>query len=83
MKPKEIQKRDPKDENLRVLQTEDGSYFVESSGGKILYRVTLNNLETSCTCEEFAKNTKKNLEFQCRHIMAVLNCALRRGNRKA
>jgi hypothetical protein len=74
MKPKEIQKRDPKDENLRVLQTEDGSYFVESTEGKILYNVGLNESEKSCTCSDFANNAKKNSEFQCKHILAVLNC---------
>jgi hypothetical protein len=57
-----------------VLQTNEESYYVESSEGKVLYRVTLNNQETSCTCEEFAKNAKKDSEFQCKHILAVMNC---------
>jgi hypothetical protein len=74
MKPKEIQKRDPKDENLRVLQTEDGSYFVESTEGKILYNVVLNESEKSCTCSDFGNNAKKDSEYQCKHILAVLNC---------
>ena len=30
MTAKELQKRNGKSENLRVLQTEDGSYFCES-----------------------------------------------------
>ena len=58
MKAKEIQKRDPKDENLRVLQTEDGNYYVESTEGKILYNVDFNKSESSCTCSDFAKNAK-------------------------
>jgi hypothetical protein len=39
MTAKELMKRNHKAENLRVLQTEDGSYFVESEKGKILYQV--------------------------------------------
>jgi len=74
MPTKQIQKRNSKAENLRVLQTNEGSYFVESTDGKILYRVTLNNQETSCTCTDFTKNVKKDSEFQCKHILAVLNC---------
>ena len=33
MTAKELQKRNAKAENLRVLQTEDGSYYVESAEG--------------------------------------------------
>jgi len=74
MTTKTLQKRNSKTDNLRVLQTNEESCYVESSEGKVLYRVTLNNQETSCTCEEFAKNAKKDSEFQCKHILAVLNC---------
>ena len=35
MSPKEIQKRNAKDENLRVLQEDDGSFYVEREKGKI------------------------------------------------
>jgi len=35
----EIQKRNAKAESLRVLQSEDGQFFVESEKGKILYNV--------------------------------------------
>jgi len=34
MTAKELQKRNGKSENLRVLQTEDGNYFCESSEGR-------------------------------------------------
>ena len=74
MKAKEIQKRDPKDENLRVLQTNEGSFYVESTEGKILYHVVFNESETGCTCSDFAKSAKKDAEFRCKHILAVLNC---------
>jgi hypothetical protein len=39
MTAKELQKRGAKAEWLRVLQTEDGSFYVESDEGKVLYRV--------------------------------------------
>ena len=74
MSTKELQKRNSKTDNLRVLQTEDGSYFVESSKGKMLYNVVFNKSEKSCTCTDFAKNAKKNSEHQCKHILAVSSC---------
>ena len=73
MTAKELQKRNHKAENLRVLQTEDGSYFVESEKGKILYQVTLTDDEASCTCGDFAKNSRKDSNFRCKHILSVMN----------
>ena len=69
----EIQKRNAKAENLRVLQAEDGSFYVESDKGKILYNVILDDQESSCTCGDFAKNSKKDSNFQCKHILSVMN----------
>ena len=59
MTAKEIQKRNMKAESLKVLQSDDGQFFVESEKGKILYNVILADEETSCTCGDFAKNSKK------------------------
>lgn len=73
MTAKEIQKRNAKAEHLRVLQADDGSFYVESEKGKILYNVVLDDEETSCTCGDFAKNSKKDPNFQCKHMLAVLN----------
>ena len=56
-----------------MLQTEDGSYFVESEKGKILYQVTLTDDEASCTCGDFAKNSRKDSNFRCKHILSVMN----------
>ena len=74
MTAKELQKRGAKAEWLRVLQTEDGSFYAESAEGKILYRVILDDQETSCTCADFTRNSKKDPNFQCKHILSVLNC---------
>ena len=63
MTAKEIQKRNAKAESLRVLQADDGSFYVESEKGKILYNVILDDEESSCTCGDFAKNSKKDSNF--------------------
>ena len=73
MTKKEIQARNEKAEQLRVLQSEDGKFFVESSEGHILYRVDLNDKGNTCTCGDFAKNFKKDANFNCKHILGVLN----------
>ena len=46
----------------------------ESAEGKILYRVIADDQETSCTCADFTRNSKKDPNFQCKHILSVLNC---------
>ena len=73
MTAKEIQKRNVKSNQLKVIQTETGQIFVESSQGKILYNVVLNNDEKSCTCGDFARNSKNDPAFKCKHILAVEN----------
>ena len=57
MTAKELQKRGAKAESLRVLQTEVGSFYVESVEGKILYRVIADDQETVCTCADFTRNS--------------------------
>ena len=72
MTAKEIQKRNVKADQLRVMQSEE-QFFVESSRGKILYNVILTEDEKSCTCGDYAKNHKKDPAFKCKHILAVEN----------
>jgi hypothetical protein len=74
MTAKELQKRNGKSENLRVLQTDDGSYYVESSEGKILYNVVLTDDEIHCNCGDWTRNSKRDPNFRCKHILSVLNC---------
>ena len=73
MTAKEIQKRNQKADHLRVLQTDDGQYFVESGEGKILYNVSINDEGNTCSCGDFAKNFKRDPSFRCKHILAVFN----------
>jgi len=69
----ELQKRNEKADHLRVLQTDDGQFFVESGEGKILYNVTVSDNGDTCTCGDFAKNIKRDPDFRCKHILAVFN----------
>jgi len=71
----ELHKRNNKAQHLRVIQVEDGDYFVSSEEGKILYKVTWGDgKENSCTCGDFAKGLKNDPQFKCKHILAVMNC---------
>ncbi|BBO72678.1 hypothetical protein DSCW_00950 [Desulfosarcina widdelii] len=73
MTAKELQQRNEKADHLRVLQTDDGQFFVESGEGKILYNVTVSDNGDTCTCGDFAKNIKRDADFRCKHILAVFN----------
>ena len=79
MTAKEIQKRNQKSEQLKVLETDDGQFFVESGEGKIMYNVVLGDKGNTCTCGDFANNIKKDPNFTCKHILSVYN-AIPTGN---
>lgn len=79
MTAKEVQKRNDKSNQLRVLESDEGQFFVESSKGKILYNVILVKDNKSCTCGDFAKNHKKDPAFKCKHILAVENSVTDEG----
>lgn len=74
MTAKELQQRNAKAETLRVLQTEDGQFFVESEKGKILYSVIFTDEQMSCTCGDYNKTIKRDPDAKCKHILAVMNC---------
>ena len=78
MTAKELQQRNEKADHLRVLQTDDGQYFVESGEGKILYNVNVSDDGDTCTCGDFAKNVKRDPDFKCKHILAVFNAVPKR-----
>ena len=58
---------------LKVMLSDQGKYFVESSKGKILYNVVFDGDVHGCTCGDYARNAKKDPEFKCKHILAVEN----------
>ena len=74
MLPQELQKRNEKAQQLRVIGVDDETYYVESSEGKISYRVTFSDIDKSCTCADFIKNSKKNSDFKCKHLLSVMGC---------
>ena len=63
MTAKEIQKRNQKSDQLKVLQTEEGYFFVESSKGKILYNVEMNDETDTCTCGDYSRNINCSVSF--------------------
>jgi hypothetical protein len=71
----EVQKRNNKAQHLRVIQVEDGDCFVSSEEGLILYKVTYGDgKENSCTCGDFARGSKTDPQFTCKHILSVMQC---------
>ena len=73
MTAKEIQKRNAKAEQLRVIQIDDTCFYVESSEGKICYKVLFDGSTGRCTCADYARNSKQDPHFACKHILAVTN----------
>lgn len=73
MTTKEQIQRNNKANGLKVFKTIDGHYYVESSEGKIAYRVSSNNGTRSCSCGDFTSRIEKDPNFRCKHIMAVIN----------
>jgi hypothetical protein len=73
MVKQQIQQRSERASNLKVYQINDDVFFVESSEGKICYRVMLSDDVTNCTCGDYSRNSKADAEFKCKHILAVFN----------
>ena len=70
----ELQKRNDRAQQLRVLRTDDVSYFVENADGKICYKVTSTEEGLNCSCGDFARGVKAESSFQCKHILAAQGC---------
>lgn len=78
MTAKEIAKRNKKAEQLKVLQTDEGQFFVESEKGKVLYNVLLGDDGNKCTCGDFSTGIRRDKNHQCKHILAVFNAIPRK-----
>ena len=71
----ELQKRSEKAQNLRIIQVDETSFYVESDEGKICYKVYfVDENQCSCTCGDFARGIKIDQTFKCKHILAVMSC---------
>jgi len=68
----EIDLRNTRSEKLSVFQLQEDQYFVESSEGKICYKVSGNGTK-SCSCADYTSKINKEPDFRCKHIMAVIN----------
>ena len=71
MTAKELQKRNEKSQHLRVVQVDDETFYVESSEGKICYRVSFENEKQTCTCGDYTRGVKGDVNFRCKHIVSV------------
>ena len=69
----ELAKRQEKALPLKVFQITEDQFYVENSKGKICYKVNLNGNGRTCTCADFTSNGKKDPEFMCKHLFAVIN----------
>ena len=75
MTAQELAKRNEKAQQLRVIQVDDTWFYVESEEGKICYKVCwVDGKENYCTCGDFAKGSKADPLFKCKHVLAVINC---------
>jgi len=74
MTAKELQKRNEKSQHLRVVQVDDVTFYVESSEGKICYRVSFEDEKQVCTCGDYSRGIKSDPNFKCKHIISVYNC---------
>ena len=73
MTAKELQKRNEKSQHLRVVQIDDNTFYVESSEGKICYRVSFEGDRQVCTCGDYTRGIKTDASFRCKHIISVYN----------
>jgi hypothetical protein len=83
MTPKEMQKRNEKAQQLRVIQVDSGSFYVESGDGRVAYKALVTDEKESCTCLDFQKNSATDPNFRCKHILAILNCTPEGAEKKA
>ncbi|HPC67685.1 MAG TPA: SWIM zinc finger family protein [Syntrophorhabdaceae bacterium] len=68
----QLQQKEKKSSSLRVFQLSLNDYYVESSRGKVCYRVVINNGQSSCTCGDYNSNIQKDPGFTCKHIIAAM-----------
>ena len=69
---KEMVKRNGKAQQLRVIQVDEGNFFVESGDGRVAYKAAVSDEKETCTCLDFQKNSVTDPNFRCKHILAIL-----------
>jgi predicted nucleic acid-binding Zn finger protein len=66
-----IEQRSERAQNLKIFRIDSDKFFVESSEGKICYKVSLK--DGICTCGDFTSNIQKDQNFRCKHLIAAMN----------
>ncbi len=66
-------KRNEKAQRLKVIQVNADTFFVESSGGQIAYRIQCHTDSCTCACGDYARNIKTDPDFKCKHIIALMD----------
>ena len=83
MTAKEMQKRNERAQQLRVIQVEAGNFYVESGDGKIAYKCLVTDDKERCTCLDYQKNSVSDPNFRCKHLMSIINCVPEGVDKKA
>lgn len=71
MTSQQMEQNNNKGNGLNVFPAGSDNYLVESSRGKIFYRVFLNGSRT-CTCADYINSVQKDPGFLCKHILAAI-----------
>jgi len=72
------QKKNQRAEPLRVYQTDQEDFWVESSDGKVAYRIFF-NLERGvgrCTCSDYQTKVKSDGDYKCKHLLATADASI-------
>ena len=67
----QMEQKNNKGNSLHVFPAGNDNYMVESSQGKIFYKVFLNGGRT-CTCADHVNSVQKDPGFLCKHILAAI-----------
>jgi len=67
----QIEQKNNKGNGLNVFPAGENNFMVESSQGKIFYKVFLNGSRT-CTCGDYVSSVQKDPGFLCKHILAAI-----------
>lgn len=55
MTAKTMQKRNERAQQLRVIQVDEGNFFVESGEGRVAYKAAVSDDREYCSCLDFQK----------------------------
>jgi hypothetical protein len=73
MTAQEAAKRNERSQGLKVWQVDETWFYAESDEGKICYKVCISDNGNYCSCGDFAKGSKNDPNFACKHVLAVYN----------